>query len=97
MTKKVVFITAAAGAMGKSQAKLFAKNNYKVFLRPHFRIIRDSPDLINSIKKKFLKSPNFILHEGVTFDIIRSEGNYSEISLIDGKTGWIEQSEIGEI
>ena len=32
MTKKVVFITAAAGAMGKSQAKLFAKNNYKVFL-----------------------------------------------------------------
>lgn len=32
MTNKVVFITAAAGAMGKSQAKLFAKNNYKVFL-----------------------------------------------------------------
>lgn len=47
-------------------------------------------------------SPNadteaFILHEGSKFDIIRTEGNYCEISLIDGKTGWIEQSVIGEI
>ena len=41
------------------------ENNYKVFLRPHFRIIRDSPELINSIKNKFLKNPNFTLHEGV--------------------------------
>tara|TARA_Y100000768_G_scaffold135871_2_gene101162 strand:+ start:5788 stop:6561 length:774 start_codon:yes stop_codon:yes gene_type:complete len=32
MTKKVIFITAAAGAMGKSQAIRFAKNDYKVFL-----------------------------------------------------------------
>ena len=36
-----------------------------MFLRPHFRILRDSPELINSIKNEFLDSPNFILHEGI--------------------------------
>jgi len=41
------------------------KNGYKVFLRPHFRIIRDSPELINSIKNRFLENSNFILHEGI--------------------------------
>jgi NAD(P)-dependent dehydrogenase (short-subunit alcohol dehydrogenase family) len=30
--KKVVFITAAAGSMGESQARLFSNNGYKVFL-----------------------------------------------------------------
>ena len=30
--KKIVFITAAAGSMGESQARLFSSNGYKVFL-----------------------------------------------------------------
>jgi YidC/Oxa1 family membrane protein insertase len=41
------------------------ENGYKVFLRPHFRIIRDSPELINSIKNRFLENSNFNLHEGI--------------------------------
>ena len=32
MNKKVIFITAAAGAMGSSQAQIFSKNGYKIFL-----------------------------------------------------------------
>ena len=32
MNKKVIFITAAAGAMGSSQAQIFSKHGYKIFL-----------------------------------------------------------------
>ena len=42
-------------------------------------------------------SEAFILHEGALFDVIRTEGAYVEISLIDGKTGWIKQTLIGHI
>ena len=45
--------------------KLILENGYQVFLRPHFRIFRDSPELINSIRDKFSDNPNFTFHEGV--------------------------------
>ena len=32
MNKKVIFITAAAGAMGSSQAQIFSKHGYKICL-----------------------------------------------------------------
>jgi YidC/Oxa1 family membrane protein insertase len=34
-------------------------------LRPHFKTMKDSGDLINLIKEKFSKNPNFILETGV--------------------------------
>ena len=40
-------------------------SNFKVILRPHFRILRDSKALITSIKNKFSNNPNFLLEEGV--------------------------------
>ena len=40
-------------------------SNYKIFLRPHFRIFQESKNLIDSIKEKFLNNPNFTLHDGV--------------------------------
>ena len=45
--------------------ELLLKFNFKVMLRPHFKIIQDSGDLINLIKEKFSKNPNFILETGV--------------------------------
>ena len=41
------------------------KSNFKVLLRPHFRTLRDSTKLINEIKEKFSKNPDFILHTGI--------------------------------
>jgi len=69
--KKLILITPSYGKdnllekCGDELIERLIENNYKVFLRPHFRIIRDSPELINSIKNKFLNNSNFILHEGV--------------------------------
>ena len=44
---------------------ILLKFNFKVMLRPHFKIMQDSADLINLIKEKFGKNPNFILETGV--------------------------------
>ena len=41
------------------------KNNFKVLLRPHFRIFHDSPKLIESIKEKFGSNANFIFENGI--------------------------------
>ena len=41
------------------------KSNFRVMLRPHIRTLRDSKELIDSIKKKFGQNPNFILETGV--------------------------------
>ncbi len=41
------------------------KSNFKVLLRPHFRTLRDSTKLINEIKEKFSKNPDFILQTGI--------------------------------
>ena len=49
MNKKVIFITAAAGAMGSSQAQIFSKHGYKIFL--------------TDIDKKKLITGNFLFSE----------------------------------
>ena len=41
------------------------KSNFKVLLRPHFRTLRNSTKLINEIKEKFSKNPDFILQTGI--------------------------------
>ncbi len=40
-------------------------SNFKVLLRPHFRIFQETPDLIDKINKKFQNHKNFRLEEGV--------------------------------
>lgn len=44
---------------------ILLKSNFKVLLRPHFRLLRDSPELINGIIKKFKNNSNFIFEEGI--------------------------------
>ena len=39
--------------------------NFKVLLRPHFRIFQETPDLINEIKEKFQDHENFRLEDGI--------------------------------
>jgi len=62
------------------------KSNFRVMLRPHLRTLRDSTKLIDSIKKKFGKNPNFALERGViTFDSLNNSlcmiSDWSGISL----------------
>lgn len=42
-------------------------------------------------------SQAFILHEGAKFKINRELNDRYEVSLIDGKTGWIDKSQVGTI
>ena len=69
--KKLILITPSYGEnnllkkCGIELIKLILENGYQVFLRPHFRIFRDSPELINLIRDKFSNNPNFTFHEGV--------------------------------
>ena len=44
--------------------KLLA-TNFKVLLRPHFRIFKESEDLIKNIREKFQNNKNFRIEEGV--------------------------------
>ena len=41
------------------------KSNFKVLLRPHFRIFKESPNIIKGILEKFGENENFMLEEGV--------------------------------
>ena len=71
MNKKVIFITAAAGAMGSSQAQIFSKHGYKIFLTDI-----DKKKLI-SLEKK-LKIQN----SEVSFSLldVRSESSWKNMS-----------------
>ncbi len=44
---------------------ILLKNNFKVLLRPHFKIFKDTPELIETIVNKFDTNPNFILERGI--------------------------------
>ena len=62
------------------------KSDFRVMLRPHLRTLRDSIELIDSIKKKFEKNPNFALETGVIkFDSLNNSlcmiSDWSGISL----------------
>ena len=65
---------------------ILLKSNFRVMLRPHLRTLRDSIGLIDSIKKKFEKNPNFALETGVIkFDSLNNSlcmiSDWSGISL----------------
>ena len=52
-------------ACGLNLIDILLKSNFKVLLRPHFRILKESPKLINRIIKKFENNPNFFFEEGI--------------------------------
>ena len=62
---------------------ILLKSNFKVILRPHFRTLRDSKKLIDSIKEKFGKNPNFVLEKG----IIPSNMFHNSLCLISDWSG----------
>tara|TARA_Y100000996_G_C22511011_1_gene638391 strand:+ start:153 stop:1310 length:1158 start_codon:yes stop_codon:yes gene_type:complete len=50
---------------GVELIEILLESNYKVLLRPHFRIFKESKEIIDKIKNKFGKNSNFILEDGV--------------------------------
>ena len=62
---------------------MLLENNFKVLLRPHFRIFQENPDLIEEIEKKFLDHENFRLEDGV----IAKEDFHSSKCLISDWSG----------
>ncbi len=58
-------------------------SNFKVLLRPHFRIFQETPELIDKIKKKFEDYKNFRLEDGV----ISKEDFHSSKCLISDWSG----------
>jgi len=65
---------------------ILLKANFRVMVRPHLRTLRDSVELIDSIKENFGKNPNFILETGVIkFDSLNNSvcmiSDWSGISL----------------
>ena len=68
---------------GEKLIEVLLKENFKVLLRPHYRILNDSKKLINSIKEKFEKNKNFIFEESV----IPSESFHNSKCLISDWSG----------
>ena len=70
-SKKLVLITPSYGennlleVCGMDLIDILLKSDFKVLLRPHFKILKKSEELIKKINKKFGKNPNFILENGV--------------------------------
>ena len=65
---------------------MLLKADFRVLVRPHLRTLRDSTELIDSIKKKFEKNPNFVFETGVIpFDSLNNSkcmiSDWSGISL----------------
>ena len=68
---------------GEKLIEILLKENFKVLLRPHYRILDDSTKLVDSIKEKFGKNKNFIFEEGV----IPSESFHNSKCLISDWSG----------
>tara|TARA_Y100000590_G_scaffold428269_1_gene539375 strand:- start:777 stop:1319 length:543 start_codon:yes stop_codon:yes gene_type:complete len=62
---------------------ILLETDFKVLLRPHFRIFQETPDLIDKINKKFQNHKNFRLEEGV----ISKEDFHSSKCLISDWSG----------
>ena len=65
---------------------ILLKSDFRVMVRPHLRTLRDSTELIDSIKKKFEKNPDFVFETGVIkFDSLNNSvcmiSDWSGISL----------------
>jgi len=70
-SKELILITPSYGdnnlleVCGVKLIDLLLKSNFKVLLRPHFKILKESKNLIETINKKFGKNPDFIFEKGV--------------------------------
>lgn len=88
-SKKIILIVPSYGEnnlleiCGIKLIELLLRLDFKVILRPHFRIFKDSQKLMESIKKKFNEEPNFVLEEG----IIPSELFHNSTSMISDWSG----------
>ncbi len=86
---KVVIIAPSYGEnnllkkCGKEIIEILLKSNFKVMLRPHFKTLQDSKELIESLKNQFEKNSNFILETGV----IPFEAFYNSLCLISDWSG----------
>jgi CDP-glycerol glycerophosphotransferase (TagB/SpsB family) len=63
--------------------KILLESNFKVLLRPHFKILKDSKKLISKILDEFGNNPNFSLEHGV----IPSKLFHSSICMISDWSG----------
>ena len=68
---------------GIKMIEILLESNFKVLLRPHFKIFQETPDLIDKIKIKFQNHKNFRLEEGV----ISKEDFHSSKCLISDWSG----------
>ena len=89
LSSKLILITPSYGnnnlleVCGIEIIGFLLQSNFKVVLRPHFKILQDSGNLINSIENEFGKNPNFILEKGV----IPSNLFHNSICLISDWSG----------
>ena len=92
MKKNLIIITPSYGennllhTCGIKLIDILLKSNFQVILRPHFRTIKESVSMIDSINKNFGKNPNFILEKGIIpFDSLHNSkcmiSDWSGISL----------------
>ena len=91
-TKDLIIIAPSYGddnlleKCGVELIDMLLKADFRVLVRPHLRTLRDSTELIDSIKKKFEKNPNFVFETGVIpFDLLNNSkcmiSDWSGISL----------------
>lgn len=50
---------------GKKLIQILLENNFRVILRPHFRILSESKQLIRNIEEDFKNNENFVLERGI--------------------------------
>jgi len=70
-SKKLVLITPSYGKdnlleiCGLELIDILLKSNFKVLVRPHFKILKESKKLMKKIDEEFGNNPDFILEKGV--------------------------------
>ena len=70
-SKKLILITPSYGennlleVCGVELINILLKSNFKVLLRPHFKILKESKELMKIINEKFGKNSDFILEKGI--------------------------------
>ena len=69
--KKIILITPTYGKnnllekCGVKLIQMLLDSNFKVVLRPHFKILKESKELVNGIMKQFKNNENFSVEKGV--------------------------------
>ncbi len=87
--KKLIIISPSYGKnnlleiCGLTLIDILLKSNFKVLLRPHFKILKESEKLMDTLIKKFGNNPDFVLEKGV----IPSESFYSSECMISDWSG----------